>query len=351
MMVSRKVVEAMGEDFTRKAFKAGTGPFILTEAIKDDHITLEKNPEWWGKDSAGNKLPLLDKITIRPITNSDVRLTNLKTGDGHIMNNVAPKDVAALKTDSTLSYQEIPALSYASLVPNRKEGFLFNEGRYVKALSMAIDRKEIIDKAFFGVGAIGYGTIAPAHFAFDANFKPFEKTDPEGAKKLVADVGKGPLSFEFLVSSGDPALLQQATLVQAQLRRADIDAQIQQLEFAQILKQQTDKVFKGITYIGWSGRIDPDGNTYDFNYTGRPNNDGSYSNKQVDQLLDDQRQATDEAKRKDALRKAEQIYAVDDPARVWFRFGVSVLLTSPKLKGLQPYPDQIPRLHLASLQK
>ena len=68
-----------------------------------------------------------------------------------------------------------------------------------------------------------------------------------------------------------------------------------------------------MTYVGWSGRIDPDGNTYDFNYTGRPNNDGSYSNKDVDKLLDDQRQTTDEAKRKDALRKAEQIYVVDDP--------------------------------------
>ena len=81
-------------------------------------------------------------------------------------------------------------------------------------------------------------------------------------------VGKGPLSFEFLVPSGDPALLQQAQLIQAQLRKADIDAQIAQLEFAQILKQQADHVFKGMTYVGWSGRIDPDGNTYDFNYTG-----------------------------------------------------------------------------------
>jgi peptide/nickel transport system substrate-binding protein len=49
MMVSRKVAEAAGEEFTRKAFKAGTGPFVLTEAVKDDHITLEKNPGMVGQ--------------------------------------------------------------------------------------------------------------------------------------------------------------------------------------------------------------------------------------------------------------------------------------------------------------
>jgi len=159
------------------------------------------------------------------------------------------------------------------------------------------------------------------------------------------------LSFEFLVPSGDPALLQQAQLIQAQLRKADIDAQIAQLEFAQILKQQSDHVFKGITYVGWSGRIDPDGNTYDFNYTGRPLNDSSYSNPDVDKLLDEQRAASDEATRKTALRKAEQIFVVDDPSRAWFRFGVAQQLTSTKVQGLAPYADQIPRLQLASLAK
>jgi peptide/nickel transport system substrate-binding protein len=216
---------------------------------------------------------------------------------------------------------------------------------------MAIDRKELLDKAFFGVGTIGYGTIAPSHFAYDANFKPFEKADPEGAKKLVQEVGKGPLSFEFMVSSGDPATLQQAQLLQAQLRKADIDAQITQLEFAQILDLQTKHEFKGMTFIGWSGRIDPDANTYDHIYSGRPFNDSSYSNKEVDALLDEQRQTSDEAKRKTALRKAEQIFVADDPARVWFRFGVAQLLTVKAVQGLEPYPDQIPRFQFASLQK
>jgi peptide/nickel transport system substrate-binding protein len=351
MMVSRQVAESAGQDFTRKAFKAGTGPFVLTEAVKDDHITLEKNPDWWGTDASGGKLPLLDKVIIRPIVDSNVRLTNLKTGDAQYANNISPKDVASVKTDSSVAYQQVPGLAFGSLVTNRKEGFIFNDPRYVKAVSMALDRQELLDKAFFGVGVVGYGAVAPSHFAYDSNFKPFAKADPDGAKALVDQVGKGPLSFEFLVPSGDPALLQQAQLVQAQLRKASIDAQITQLEFAQILKQQTDHVYKGLTYVGWSGRVDPDGNSYDFNYTDRPNNDSSYSNPEVDKLLDQQRQSSDQSVRTDAFRKAEQIYVVDDPARVWFRFGVAQQLTTTAVQGLAPYVDQIPRFQLASLSK
>ncbi|HEU5317805.1 MAG TPA: ABC transporter substrate-binding protein, partial [Chloroflexota bacterium] len=205
-------------------------------------------------------------------------------------------------------------------------------------------------KVRFGVGAMGYGPIAPTHFAYDANFKPFEKADPDGAKKLIQEAGK-PLSFEFLVSSGDAVTLQLAQLIQAQLQKASIDAQIVQLEFAQILQQQTDKVFKGVALTGWSGRVDPDGNTYDFVVTGQPQNDPSYSNKEVDRLMNEQRQTTDEAKRKTALQAAQKIYVVDDPARIWYGFGVAQLLTNKKVTGLEPYPDRIIRFQYAKLAK
>ena len=115
MMVSRKVVEAMGADFTLKPFKAGTGPFILTEAVKNDHYTLEKNPDWWGTDKDGNKLPYLDKIIVKPIIDADVRLTNLRTGDLQIINQLNGKDVPAVQSDPTLTYQQVGSFSWNSL--------------------------------------------------------------------------------------------------------------------------------------------------------------------------------------------------------------------------------------------
>ena len=352
MMVSRKVVEAMGADFTLKPFKAGTGPFILTEAVKNDHYTLEKNPDWWGTDKDGNKLPYLDKIIVKPIIDADVRLTNLRTGDLQIINQLNGKDVPAVQSDPTLTYQQVGSFSWNSLVPNEAPGFIFNEKRYVKAVAMAIDRDEILAKGpAQGVGLVGYGPISPAHFAFDASFKPWPKADPEGAKKLVASVGPNPLKFELLVQSGSPASLQEAQLIQAQLAKADIVADIKTQLFNDIITLAQSHKHPGIAIYGWSGRLDPDGNTYDFVVANSPNNDSSYSNDQVTTLMKQERAESDPAKRKALLTQAQQIYVVDDPARVWYGFGVSPIVSIKKLIGMESYPDRIPRFQTAQLQK
>ena len=351
MMLSRKAVEGAGEDFTRKPVGAGSGPFKFVEAIKDDHITLERNADWWGKDKDGNKLPFLDKIVIKPIREDSVRVVNVRTGDAQVANNVPGNDIATLKTEPDLSYVEGPNYGYDSLIPNRSKGFVFEEGRYVRAVSLAIDRKEILDKVFFGVGQVGYGAVAPSHFAYDAGFKPFEKPDAAAAKKVVDEVGKGPLKFELLVTAGSSVNLQLAQLLKAQLAKADITMDITTLQFAEILKLQDACTFKGMTLVGWSGRVDPDGNVYSHIYTKAPNNNSCWSNAKVDQLLDDTRAQNDEAKRRASFQAAEKIYVVDDPYRVWYRFRNSQLLTRKTLQGLEPYPDGLLRLQFAWLKK
>jgi len=352
MMLSRKTVEAGGADFTRKAFKAGSGPFILTEAVKDDHYTFQRNPDWWQKAPNGDKLPYLDTVIIKPITDGDVRLTNVRTGNVQATNAVTGKDVPTVKGDSSLVYQEIAGIGYNSLVPNRSKGFLFEEPRYIKAVSLAMDRAELLAKGpAQGVGQVAYGPIAPSHFAYDPNFKPFEKADVAAAKKLVTDVGKGPLKFELLVSSGDAATLQFAQLLKSQLEKAEITMDIKLLLFNEIVTLQQQHKHSGMTLIGWSGRIDPDGNVYDFNYTGRPNNDSAYSNKDVDALLDQTRTATDQAKRKELFQKAQQTFVVDDPSRIFYSFNAAQLLTAKNIQGFDVYPDQLPRFQTVWLKK
>jgi len=350
MMLSRRAVEAGGEDFTRKALKAGTGPFILTEPIKDDRVAVDRNPDWWGRDSGGNALPYLDRVIYRSIKDGDVRVANILAGAAHVASRINGKDIAQVKTAASLRYQEKRGYNFGSLIPNRAPGFIFNDGRYVKAVAMAIDRAELL-AGFVGLGAVGYGAIAPPHFAFDDSFRPYEIPDPVAAKKLVQEAGRGPLRFDLLIQSGDPAMQQIGLLIQSQLAKADITADLRTTSLGEILKLQSDRAFSGMTLFGWSGRIDPDGNTYDHLRTGGVSNWSSYSNAQVDRLLDEQRSTLDEAQRRAALRAAERIYVVEDPARIWYRFGAVQLLTAQAVRGLEPYPDGLVRMQYAWLGK
>jgi peptide/nickel transport system substrate-binding protein len=153
------------------------------------------------------------------------------------------------------------------------------------------------------------------------------------------------------VSSGDAAILQLAQLIQAELAKADITAEIKTQLFNDIVTLQQSHKHAGMTLIGWSGRLDPDGNSYDFVVTGKTNNDSSYSNKQVDDLMNAQRIESDPAKRAKMLQDAQKIYVVDDPARVWFQFGTSPIITAKAVTGMQSYADRIPRFETAQLAK
>src|SRR5207248_9339391 len=163
------------------------------------------------------------KSPVRPSTNVNPYLSNYRPWNAHGLNRTKPKDVSAINPDSTLSYLEVGSFSWNILVPNEAPGFSFSDHRYVKAVAMALDRDEILQSGpAAGIGLVGWGPISPAHFAYDASFKPWPKADPDGAKKLIADVGKGPLKFELLVPSGDAGILQAAQLIKSELAKADI---------------------------------------------------------------------------------------------------------------------------------
>src|SRR5437870_3510095 len=151
LFVDRNIHYAMYDSLVRVSPKGDIIPWLAeswkySDDVKNDHYTLEKNPDWWGTDKDGNKLPYLDKIIVKPIIDADVRLTNLRTGDLQIINQLNGKDVPAVQSDPTLTYQQVGSFSWKSLVPNEAPGYIFNEKRYVKAVAMAIDRDEILAK-------------------------------------------------------------------------------------------------------------------------------------------------------------------------------------------------------------
>ncbi|MCZ7629591.1 MAG: ABC transporter substrate-binding protein [Microthrixaceae bacterium] len=58
----------------------GTGPFKFVEWEVNDHLTLERNPDYWRKDAQGEQLPYLDGITFRPVPDAQARANGLLSG-------------------------------------------------------------------------------------------------------------------------------------------------------------------------------------------------------------------------------------------------------------------------------
>jgi peptide/nickel transport system substrate-binding protein len=337
MMVSTKAAEAAGDDFARKP--VGTGPFSFVEWVKDDHLTVKKNPTYWDKDASGAQLPYLDEVQYKPITDGTQRLNALKTGTVDIIDIPASKDMATLKTNQELTYSEIPGLAFRYIQINTKRPVM--ESKEIRqAIAWAIDREAINKAVFFGVGQPAYQAIPPSSFAFDANFKANSPRDVNKAKELVAKSGIKDPKFTLVVTN-TPEDKQIAEVYKEQLADVGISMDIELLEFATLLDRTLKQEFDASS-LQWSGRPDPDGNIYNYFYSTGSGNRSQYKNPELDKLLDQTRAVSDQAERKQLYGQVNQILTEDNPM-IFIQHRPEVKVMSPKLKGFVHVPDGMMR--------
>jgi peptide/nickel transport system substrate-binding protein len=347
MMLSPTAIQAGGADFPRKPVGAGTGAFKFVEWIQNDHITMDRNPNYWKKDASGTQLPYLDKVIFRPITDETVLLTNIKTGDLDALYVVSPKDVASIKSDSNLVLRTTPGLNFNGIEFNtQKEPF--NKKELRQALAEAIDRDQINKTVNFGTWIVGQGPISPSSWAFSPDLKPYTGSAAKAKDFLKAGGKPDGFTFDYESSSGSPIQQQYLQLLKDQLSKAGITMNIVLYEAVRVQEDTQKGNFQASDYQ-WSGRIDPDGNTFNQLHTGGSLSDSKYSSPQVDDLLEKARAATDQAQRKTFYQQAEKV-AVDDAPMAWYGFSPAYLLTRANVQGMQVYADQIMRFHEAWLK-
>jgi peptide/nickel transport system substrate-binding protein len=330
MMLSMAAVQKGGQDFSLAPMGAGSGPFEFVEWKRNDHLTLKKNPSYWKSG-----LPYLDSLTYRAIPDVNAILSALKTGDIDIARLIASKDVASVKSDSSLTYRDTPAIGFNGFELNTGAP-PFNDPAKRKAVALALDKYSILKNIQFGIGVLGYGPIPPSSWAYDASEKIFDHADPSKAKATATG-----FSFTFKTTS-DPVEQQRAQLIQSELAKAGITMEIQTEEFATYEQECASHQFQACN-VNWSGRIDPDGNMYAWWHTSGDFNDSLYSNSQVDGWLEDARTTSDQGKRKQDYDSAQK-QIVSDAPYVFTFFGVSPQISSNKIHGFTLYPDLMIRM-------
>ncbi|MGI8552260.1 MAG: ABC transporter substrate-binding protein [Dehalococcoidia bacterium] len=292
----------------------GTGPYKFVEWKTGDHVTLQRNENYWNKDASGTQLPYLDKILFRVIPDDNVALAALRSGEVDAFRPAEgppPKDTATVKSDASLLYKAIPGLGFNYIVFNEsKDPFGSKELR--QAVSYAIDRSVIAKNVLFDTAIPLDVIFAPSIWTYDPSYQPYLKRDLAKAKQLLAQAGKpNGFAFTYLTSSGSPTGQQTAELIKDQLKEAGMDMSIQQVEFAKLTQALTAGEHQAGN-IGWSAGYDPDGWVYNhFSTKGSSNVRSHYSNPQVDQLLEQARTTLDQAKRKPLYQQAQQIFMGD----------------------------------------
>lgn len=331
-IVSPTARQEYGEDFIRNP--VGSGPFRFVEWVQDDHATFTRFEDYWEED-----LPYLDEIRYRPIPDATVALTELRTGNIDFLFSVDPKDIESIESADNLNYLEGSGVGYQGLWVNTATGPLANQDLR-EAVSLAIDREALLIAAYRNVGQIAGGPIPPSSWAFDPEY-PVVQRDLERAREKLAEGGE-PDGFSMVIKVANTPEGQLITQVmQASLSEVGIQAEIQTLEFGALLEAGAQGDFDALS-LGWSGRIDPDGNIQPIFESGAAFNYGRYENPEVDELIQEGRVEQDRERRAEIYQEIQDILNAD-VAYIFTYFPPASFAVADYVEGFTATPDALMR--------
>jgi peptide/nickel transport system substrate-binding protein len=211
---------------------------------------------------------------------------------------------------------------------------------------MAINRKLMNKVVFGGTVVPGCTPISPSSSWYDPKVKctPY---NPTQAKKLVQQSGVSNPTVHLMVPTGTVAL-RQAQFMQSEEAAVGIHLVIDSTDFVTSLSKADAGTYDTFQ-IGWSGRLDPDGNIYQFVATTGSQNDSGYTNPRLDLILNNARKASTTGARKTLYRAAEKIILNDRPL-IYLYHPITFASLETKLVGVKLYPDTLLRVAFAGFK-
>ena len=173
-------------------FAVGTGPFKMNIYKEGEVLLLGRNPDYWGVDEYGNKLPFLDVVKVNFERKKEVELQEFMSGNLSMMREVplAKKDLLYVDNelvDNDYIVQSSPSLSVQYYCFNLSEP-PFDDVRVRRAIAMAIDKQYLADSVLSGLAIPSVHGIVPPFFKDYPEIKGLA-FDPEGARRLLAEAG------------------------------------------------------------------------------------------------------------------------------------------------------------------
>ncbi|NIM92790.1 MAG: twin-arginine translocation signal domain-containing protein [Anaerolineales bacterium] len=237
-MVSPAAVEKYGEDFPRNV--VGTGPFMWSEYVRDDHITMINNPEYkWASPIFSNSGPAyLDKVTYRLVADHNTRAGMLRSGQLHILEGVPEVQVESFEDEGyNVFAKKPPGFPGAALI--NTERFPTDDVNVRQALNYGTDREAIAKAVWFDVWPMANGPLTKATWAYDPAVEDYHPYDPQKAAQILEGSGWTMGDDGIRVKDGnrlEVSLIYAigtwtwTELFQAQMKEIGVDVQVLQLD-------------------------------------------------------------------------------------------------------------------------
>jgi peptide/nickel transport system substrate-binding protein len=344
-LVSPKAVEKWGLESGKHPI--GTGPYRFVEWKVGQEVILEANKDYWDKAH----MPKIQRLIIRNIKDNSQRLAALKAGELQGFEGLNPDDVKVVKADPNLQIILRPTNNTGYVAFNFKVKEL-QDKRVRMAIAHAINKKAIVEALYGGLGLVAKEFQPPSLWGYNKDLKDYDY-NPQRARDLLKEAGFGqglkevtwddgrkePLQFWYMPVSRPyfPNPKEIAEAMAADLAKAGITVQLQTTDWTVYLDKRKNGQLP-LYMLGWTGdNGDPDNFVCYFFCSPGASREGFYTNQALTDVLLQAQKLTDQGKRAELYRKAEQMIH-DDVSRVFIANNQPPLPFQKKVKGYVPNP-------------
>lgn len=331
----------------------GTGPFKVVSWERDQEIVVERFDDYFGTPAK------LKTVVYTIIPEAASRVIALETGEVDVIDKPTDEDLARLEADTeNFTVLRKPTISQRLFRFGCNDPIISNT-KVRQAIVYAIDRQAIIDALFTGSAYPSTAPLAPVTFGY-SDLGEIEQ-DLELAKSLLAEAGY-PDGFDTKIITTERYQngIELAEIISQQLAEIGINAKIEVWEWSALSASwngiTADEFDQPIFIMGAGPSMrDADGGLrglYTTSETGlNDRNYGFYSNAEVDALIEQGMQETDQQKRVEIYKEAMEILYREDPVAFWLFDMYGLAITSSKVEGVTLSPISTITFENATVKK
>ena len=312
----------------------GTGSYKLKEFKTAQDIELIANENYF------EGIPKIDKILYQFLPDPNTSFLYLKQKKLDI-GGLTPIQIDRqidddFKNKFTIIQKPSFAYTYLGFNLNNEK---FKDLRIRQALSLAIDRQELVDILFFGYGKICNGPFLPDSFAYNEKIKPITQ-NIEKAKELLKELGydeNNPFTFEVVTNTGNDTRINTAQILQYQLEKVGVKMTIRVMEWQAFLNTVVHPKKFDAVILGWSLGLMPD--AYPLWHSSSDKLGGfnlvSYKNEKVDKLIED---GINTINREELGKIYKEIFKIisDDLPYLFLYIPDGITVVNKEIKNVEP---------------